>query len=57
MYSDKLKEPENNEFVKNIKNVIQNISKVIKVNFYENIEDFYKNIFILLDVKKVDIKV
>lgn len=57
IYSDKLKKTENDEFVKDLKESFYSVSKMLKVNFYNNIDDFYKNIFILFDIKKVDIKV
>ena len=57
IYSDKLKKSENDDFVKNLRDAMKSVTKLLKVNFYENIEDFYKNIFILFDIKKIDIKV
>ena len=57
LYSANLNRSENAEFIKKLNEIRLNVSKIQKVNFFENIEDFYKNIFLLFDVKKIDIKV
>ncbi len=57
IFSDKLTKEDNNDFIMNLRDSMKITAKSLIVNFYENIEDFYENIFKIIDVNKIDIKI
>lgn len=57
MYSENFIKEKNKNFINDIKEALKNIAKSFIVNFFENKDDFFKNIIDTIDTKKIDIEI
>jgi hypothetical protein len=57
IYSEKLNDSENKQFENNLKKIFTGELGGLKLNFYRNKDEFYKNIYAHFDLTKIDIRI